>query len=105
MLRRKLSRLEHDLSSTQSSVLSDDSVCSDDCDKHTECESMINMGKTDKVHEILDKVQYVHEILDKVDKTTEVKVSNVFKVDENGDKQCFAAHVVQCCQQNIVQHS
>ena len=56
---------------------------------------MINMGKTDKVHEILDKV----------DKTTEVKVSNLFKVDENGHKQCFAAHVVQCCQQNIVQHS
>ena len=57
MLRRKLSKSEHDLSSTHSSVLSEDSVCSDECDKHTESESMINNGKTDKVHEILDKVR------------------------------------------------
>ena len=55
-LRSKLSTSEHDLNSTNSSALSEDSMCSDEGSKHAECESMINIEKTDKVHAILDKV-------------------------------------------------
>ena len=56
-LRSELSTSEHDLSSTYFSSPSEDSMCSDEDCKPTECEAMINMEKTDKVHEILDKVR------------------------------------------------
>lgn len=55
-LRSELSNSEHDLSSTYSSVRSDDSACSEEGSRQTESESLIDNGKTDKVHEILDKV-------------------------------------------------
>ena len=55
-LRGKLSTSTQDLSSTYSSTCSDQSTASDEGDKQTECEAMINLEKTDKVHEILDKV-------------------------------------------------
>lgn len=53
MLRSKLS--EHDFSSTYSSPRSENSTCSE-VFGGDECESMMSGGKTDKAHEILDKV-------------------------------------------------
>ena len=32
--------------------------------------------------------------------TTRLKMINLFRVDENRIEQCFAAHIVQCCQQH-----
>ena len=31
--------------------------------------------------------------------STQQKMNNLFWHDENSDEQCFAAHIVQCCQQ------
>ena len=59
MLRSQLSSSEQDLSSTYSSVHSEDSLCSNPGDKQTESESMTAIERTDKVHEILDKVRIV----------------------------------------------
>ena len=32
--------------------------------------------------------------------STQQKMNNLFWPDENSNEQCFAAHIVQCCQQN-----
>ena len=40
-----------------------------------------------------------HQITIRSHQITQQKMNNLFWPDENSNEQCFAAHIVQCCQQ------